>query len=165
MEQQNEWNPNSEQLPNSWLINNLHTSEGDPREPDQKKSETKEIPSLEGWNYTGSGLYEFDAFFNPRTFLNWQKAEAKWAWWVRVQTLKPAEARKPQGSTAPMPKSYLTINFTGTEKTSTKLSYRGSLETKYQYILAATYQRRQSLWFESRQADYLPDQKSSKTHT
>ena len=64
MEPQNEWNPNSEQLPNSWLINNLHTSEGDPREPDQKKSETKEIPSLEGWNYTGSDLYEFDVFFN-----------------------------------------------------------------------------------------------------
>ena len=43
MEPQNEWNPNWEQLPNSWLKNNLHMSEGDPREPNQKKSETRDI--------------------------------------------------------------------------------------------------------------------------
>ena len=27
-----------------------------------KRSQKPEIPSLEGWNYTGSDLYEFDAF-------------------------------------------------------------------------------------------------------
>lgn len=80
MEPQNEWNPNSEQLPNSWLINNLHTSEGDPREPDQKKSETKEIPSLEGWNYTGSDLYEFDTFLTkdiPQLAESWSQTGLK----------------------------------------------------------------------------------------
>lgn len=136
-----------------------------PGDPTNRSLKPERYPPLTEGN-TQDQICEFNAFLDQGPFSTWaaQMAEnwSQMGWMGEGTSPKPAAARKPQASATSMPKSLSDHQLCRHREDCYRARLTQQPWDTLPMVLAVTYERKLSLWCESRLAEYLPDQKSSK---